>query len=254
MARDPHDARGGVPATDQIASILSELDEADFRRFDPPDELWAAIEAEITTQPTPSDGERASLATAAGTIVEYSIDADDVVVAVGRNWADFARANDAPELVTLPPHRTLWSYFDSDEITDVWRLLVERVRAKQQETEVPLRCDAPHARRWLRMSIAPAPDGAVRFRCELVFEEVRPPVALLDIDTQRDTDLQPVPLCSWCARVQDGDRWVTIEQFVQTARLLELPSLPPIAHGICATCRDQMSAELLVPDHRESSA
>ena len=104
------------------------------------------------------------------------------------------------------------------------------------------------------MSIAPQPDGRVQFRCNLVFEEPRPPVSLLDISSERDVDLQPVPLCSWCARVQDGAQWVTIERFVQTARLLERSSMPPIAHGICAFCRDQMSAELLVPDHHGTSS
>lgn len=251
MARDAHDAAAGASDADEIASILSELEDADVRRFDPPDDVWAGIEAAIAAQPTPSPGEPGSIDAPMGTVVEYSIDADDVVIAVGRNWAGFARDNDAPELVAPPFDRTLWSYFDNDETADVWRLLVERVRARQQEAEVPLRCDAPHARRWLKMSIAPEPDGRVQFRCELVFEEPRQPVSLLDPGSARDVALQPVALCDWCARVQDGDRWVAIEQFVHDSRLLERSSLPPLAHGICSSCRDQMSAELLVPDRGE---
>ena len=254
MAGDTHDAAVGASADERVHLILSELQEADFELVDPPRDVWAGIEAAVTSTPAPSEGEPGSSDSGASTVVEYSIDADDVVIAVGRNWADFARDNDAPELVVPPANRTLWTYFDNDETKDVWRLLVERVRAVQQGAEVPLRCDAPHARRWLRMSIAPQPDGRVQFRCDLVFEEARPPVALLDANSERDAGLQPLPLCSWCARVQDGARWVSIEQFVQTARLLERSSMPPIAHGICAFCRDQMSAELLVPDHHGTSS
>ncbi len=254
MARDTHDAAVGASTDDGIHSMLSELEDADFQLVDPPDDVWAGIEAAITSAPTSSPGEPVVRDLPANTIVEYTIDANDVVVSVGQNWADFARDNDAPELVAPPTDRTLWSYFDGEETTDVWRLLVERVRAGGQPAEVPLRCDAPHVRRWLKMSITPGSDGTVTFRCELVFEEARESVSLLDTNSERDVELQPVPLCTWCARVQHDDRWVTIEQFVQSARLLERSSVPPLAHGICATCRDQMSAELLVPGrHGESS-
>ena len=254
MAGDTHDAAVGASADDRISSILSELDGADFEFVDPPADVWAGIEAAITSKPAPSQGESRSLDVPASTVVEYSIDADDVVIDVGQNWADFARDNDAPELVVPPSNRTLWTYFENDEVEEVWRLLVERVRAAQQGAEVPLRCDAPHARRWLRMSLAPEPDGRVQFRCALVFEEARPPVSLLDITSERDVGLRPVALCSWCGRVEEGSRWLAIEEFVQVTRLLEGSSLPPLAHGICAYCRDQMAAELLVPDRHGTSS
>ncbi|MDW3212601.1 MAG: hypothetical protein R8G01_01275 [Ilumatobacteraceae bacterium] len=254
MAGDTHDATGGASAGDRISSVLSELEEADFELVDPPEDVWAGIEAAITSRPAPSQGESGSLDVRTSTVVEYSIDADDIVIAVGRNWADFARDNDAPELAAPPSNRTLWSYIENDEVRELWRLLVARVRASQQQTEVPLRCDAPHARRWLRMSIAPEPDGRVQFRCALVFEEARPPVSLLDGTSERDVDLQPVALCSWCGRVEEGSRWLAIEEFVQVTRSLEGSSLPPLAHGICGSCRDRMAAELLVPGHHGTSS
>jgi hypothetical protein len=246
MPRDTHDAAVDASVIDRIRSILSELEEADFELHDPPADVWEGIEASITLGPAPPRSEPTSRDSPASTVVEYSIDANDVVIDVGQSWADFARDNDAPELVVLPSDRTLWTYFDNDEIKELWRLLVERVRALQQGAEVPLRCDAPDARRWFEMSITPEPDGGVHFRCVLVFEEARPSVSLLDTQSERDVDLEPVPLCSWCGRAQHGSRWLDIEEFVQAARLLERSSMPPISHGICASCRDEMSAELLV--------
>lgn len=254
MPRATHDAAVDASVIDRIRSILSELEEADFELLDPPADVWEGIEASITQGSAPPRREPTSRDFPASTVVEYSIDANDVVTDVGQSWADFARDNDAPELVVLPSDRTLWTYFDSDEIRELWRLLVERVRALQKGAEVPLRCDAPDARRWFEMSITPEPDGRVQFRCVLVFEEARPPVSLLATNSERDVGLQPVPLCSWCGRAQDGSRWLDIEEFIQAARLLERSSMPPISHGICASCRDEMSAELLVPGRHGESA
>ena len=255
MPRDTDDASVEASAIDRIGSILSQLEEADFERLVPPAEVWEGIEASIGSDSALSRREAPSRDFPVSTVVEYSIDANDVVSHVGQSWADFARDNDAPELVVPPSDRTLWSYFEGDEVKDLWRLLVERVRAMQTRVDVPVRCDAPDARRWFDMSITPASDGSVHFRCVLVFEEARPSVSLLDAHSERDVDLQPVPLCSWCGRAQHGSRWLDIEELVQVDRLLEQPSMPAISHGICGFCRDDMSAELLVPGrHGESSA
>ena len=142
---------------DRVAAIVSLVDASDVERVDPPAGLWGRIAAAVAAEPDRD-------AAGAGTVVEYAIDADDVVVPVGDEWSRFARQNDAPELDELAPDRTLWSYFGSDEVRDVWRLLIARVRATQAPAHVPLRCDAPHMRRWFEMTITPEPDGVVRFR------------------------------------------------------------------------------------------
>ncbi len=254
MPRDTDDAAVDAAVTDRIRSILSDLEEADFKRVDPPASVWQGIEASVRSESAKLRREAPSRDFPASMVVEYSIDANDVVIDVGQSWADFARDNDAPELVVLPSDRTLWAYFDSDEVKELWRLLVERVRAMQQGAEVPFRCDAPDARRWFDMSITPESDGRVHFRCVLVFEEARPSVSLLDIHLERDVGLAPVPLCGWCGRAQHGSRWLDIEELVRAARLLERSSMPPISHGTCPSCREEMSAELLVPGRRGESA
>ena len=224
---------------DRLASIMSQIDSADFELFDPPDGLWDRIAASIAAEPV-------SAPTGSGSVVEYSIDADDIVITVDEDWAAFARENDAPELVELDPARTLWSYFDSEEVRDLWRLLIERVRAKQAQARVPLRCDAPHMRRWFEMTITPEPDNIVHFRSVLVFEQPRPTVSLLGPHTERDNEAPAVPVCSWCGKGHDGSRWREIEELVRDLRLLEI-LMPSITYGICPTCRDIMSADLLVP-------
>ena len=232
--------------TERVRSLLSELGDADFERVDPPAEIWERIEASIRMEGAASP-KVAPREVATGTVVEYRIDANDVVIDVGERWAEFARENGAPDIATGPSRRTLWSSFEGDEVRELWQLVVERARRLQARVEVPLRCDGPDARRWFRMEITPEADGRVHFRCELVFEEARPSVALLDVHTERDVGLEPVALCSWCGQGRHGAHWLDIEELVAAARLLERTAVPAISYGICATCRDEMSAEMLVP-------
>ncbi|MDW3218256.1 MAG: hypothetical protein R8F63_06555 [Acidimicrobiales bacterium] len=254
MPPETDDASAEPAVTARIEAILAELEDADFERLDPPPVVWEGIEAAIGSGAERSPKIPPSRDLSSRTVVEYSIDADDVVIDVGATWTQFAEDNDAPELGVLSPDRTLWSYFEGDDVTELWRLLVARVRTLQQPAQVPLRCDAPHARRWFDMAVTPAPDGAVRFRCDMVFEEARPAVSLLDTHAERDSEMAAVALCSWCARAQDGVRWLDIETLVRELRLLERTAVPSIAHGICASCREEMAAELLVPaNHRDAS-
>jgi hypothetical protein len=232
------DDLGIDPAVEvRLAFVMSQLDRPDFTRFDPPEGLWDRIAASIAAEaPMPP--------TKPGSVVAYSINADDIVVTVAEDWAAFARDNDAAELVELEPNRTLWSYFESDEVRDLWRLLIEQVRAKQTTAHVPLRCDAPRLRRWFEMTITPASNGIVHFRSVLVFEQPRTTVALLGTHTARNSEAPAVPVCSWCGKGHDGTEWLEIEELVHRLRLLETV-MPLISYGICPPCRDLMSADLL---------
>ena len=226
MRHDPDESVVDGATTARIRTILWELEDADFVRLDPPADVWERIEAAVAQGSTTAPKEPPSRETRTTEVVEYWIDADDVVIEVGRSWADSARSNDAPELAVLPAGRTLWDYFDSDDVRDLWRLLVERVRRLRSGAEVPLRCDAPDARRWFTMTITAEPNDRVRFRCALVFEESRRAVSLLDLRSERDAELQPVALCSWCGRGHHDGRWVDVEELVQSSRLLERTWLP----------------------------
>jgi hypothetical protein len=75
------------------------------------------------------------------------------------------------------------------------------------------------------------------------FEDGRPTVELLAPDAVRDGGVPAVELCSWCARGLDGERWVAVDELVLRHRLLEGPPSPPVHHGICPRCRNDMSAE-----------
>ncbi|HUW01684.1 MAG TPA: hypothetical protein VMW08_04990 [Acidimicrobiales bacterium] len=245
MPGNDHDVPTSADVTDRVGDMLAELDEADFERVEPPSGIWDDIQAVVSSgrarKPEHADEQR-------GLVVEYWLDADDVVSDVGQGWAQFAHDNGAPELAVPATERTLWSYFDHAEVRDLWQLVIAHVRTTQTAVQVPIRCDAPQARRWFEMMVTPASDGKLHFRSALVFEEARAPVALLDPDTERDDAALPIAVCSWCGRGRLGPSWLDIEALVSTGRLLERTAMPPISYGICAGCRDDMASELLVSD------
>ena len=247
MERDAEQAEGVGPEEEAV-SILRAVTSEDFERLEPPAGIWGRIESAVGPGGPGSPKEPPGHLPGAGTVVEYRIDANDVVVGVGNDWVEFASQSHAPELAELDQDRTLWSYFDGEEVKDLWRSLVERVRSAGQLARVPLRCDSPDHRRWFEMTVMPESDGWVHFRCVLTFEEARTPVALLDPNGDRDSTLEPVALCGWCGQAMHGSVWLDIEDFLRATRLLEQDSLPPVANGICSSCRSDMAAELLVAD------
>lgn len=171
-----------------------------------------------------------------GVTVEYTVDADDRLTEIGGSWAEFARDNDAPELAVPELGRSLWSYVEGDEVQDLWRRLLARVRADQCETRVPFRCDGPGVRRWFEMTISPTQDDGVQFRSVLVVESPRPDIVLLDRWVDRLADSAPLVVCSWCGRGHDGVNWRELDDVVRDRRLLEKSSVPRLDHGICPTC------------------
>lgn len=247
MSRPTHDPIED-PGTERLRRLLAQLDDSDFEWLDPPADLWDRIVDAIDAGP-PVGSTRPDLAvdgppaiSGGAAVIEYTIDCDDVLIAVDQAWASFARENQAPELVTPSSGRTLWSYLDDDDLRGLWRHLVSDVRARRTEVAIPFRCDAPEVRRWFEMNVAAADDGSVRFRSVLHHEEARPTVPLLDRDADRDLDADPVRLCSWCGQGSDGAHWHSVERLTRDLRLLERAQLPPISYGICPTCREVMAA------------
>ena len=98
------------------------------------------------------------------TIVEYVIDHYDRLVGVGGDWARFAQENGAPGLAEPPLGRPLWSFVGGTELTNLWRLLLRRVRSGPVLAQVPLRCDGPQAWRRYELTLVADRDGSVTFR------------------------------------------------------------------------------------------
>ena len=87
----------------------------------------------------------------------------------------------------------------------------------------------------MRLTIEPAEDRSLRIVVQLLKEEERERVALLDAMVRRDDDL--ITMCSWCRRVRTApDSWEEVEVAIQLLGLFDRDALPQITHGVCPEC------------------
>lgn len=240
----------------RLADLLATAVSAAPVESEPPADLWDRISAALrsddgaATVPAEAPGQLRHVddvdahTVGAGTIVEYVIDAHDVVVGTGGDWDGFAADNEAPELSGAGTGARLWDVIADEALRDLWREAVARVRATGRQATLPFRCDGPSVRRWYEMTLTPGPDGTVAFRSALTFEMARPEVRALRRYGDRDTEAPVVRICSWCGHGDDDGTWRPVEELLAGARLLEQDPPPPVVHGICPSCVDQMTRVL----------
>ena len=175
-------------------------------------------------------------------VIRYVIDSRDRIVSVNERWSTFADENAASHL--RPPavyNRPIWDFLVDRETVHLYRLIVDRVRGGETPIAFPIRCDAPHVRRFLKMHVEPADDGRVRFVSTLLRSETRPPIHLLDPAVNRTNWLLRV--CSWCKKADVGiGEWVEVEEAIERLGLFESSALPQITHGMCSSCEKAMTS------------
>jgi hypothetical protein len=173
----------------------------------------------------------------------HRIDASDRLIFADPAWWQFARDNDASELVpNTVLGRLLWDFIAGDEVRYLYRLILARVRSSGTVMVTPLRCDAPHVRRFVNLVIIPGEEGRIQFESHLLREEVREPVELLSPMAKRADWL--VRMCAWCKSVHVASEWVQVEIAVERLNLFEMSSLPGVTHTICPECERRVRYSL----------
>jgi hypothetical protein len=170
-----------------------------------------------------------------GPSTRYRLAADDSIAWVDDDFRAFARANDAPELVDGVVGRSLFDFVDGLVVTELWRLLLGRVRSSGTPVELPFRCDSPGLRRYMAVRLSPREGGEVDFLSKVMRMEWREPVGLLGRDRRGGSGDELVRVCSWCCRVA-APEWVEVETAAERLRLLEESYVVALTHGICDRC------------------
>ncbi|WP_442889153.1 hypothetical protein [Congregicoccus parvus] len=143
--------------------------------------------------------------------------------------------------------RLLWEFIEDRAVVALYRQIVRRVRGGRR-VRFRYRCDSPDARRLYRMEIRRTSDGPVEFVHELVHEEHRSRVEVLDRACGPRGD-ELLRVCSWCERAALPDaRWVSIEEAVESLQLMQQEVMPKITHGICERCAGRMKRNLARPE------
>jgi len=95
----------------------------------------------------------------------------------------------------------------------------------------------------MRLTVQPLPKHWLDLISEILREEPRPPVSLLDNTVPRTEAL--LTMCGWCKRVRlESNRWVEVEKAVELLRLFDRKKLPAISHGICPGCSELVTAAI----------
>lgn len=169
-------------------------------------------------------------------VIVYELNGDDRISAVGDDWAEFAAANDAPELT--PGNvlgKSIYDFIAGPEVKELYRMLLRRVREIDEPLMYPFRCDGPAVRRHMTMHIRARAHRFVDITCITNRVEPRDPVPLLDRNARR-TRL-PVPLCSSCNRVRLGiSQWAEADEAVRQLQWFDLDDQPALTHTVCDRC------------------
>ena len=173
----------------------------------------------------------------------YELDERLSIRALGPGWNETAIENDAGDLVSPAPiGRPLLMFLTDATTVMLHEALFQRVLTARRTLTFPIRCDAPHLRRYLNVSVAPKPAGGFIVSTLLIRSESRAPVALLAPGTPRRDDI--VKVCSWCKRVSAHGRWVEVEEAISLLQLFERREQPQLSHGICEPCHRFMQTML----------
>ncbi len=172
----------------------------------------------------------------------YRIDENDKFTYINEVWKDFARDNKWPEAANHSIlGRSLWDYISNAETIHIYQTVFQNVRKQNKTVRIPYRCDAPDRRRFMEMTIVPLNRDHLEFLNEILREEHREPVLLLDTDTQRNREM--LVMCGWCKMVRVEENWKEVEDALQQMGVFNNPVLPRITHGICPSCTQQLRTQ-----------
>jgi hypothetical protein len=156
-------------------------------------------------------------------------------------WREFADHNGAAGLDRQVEGRSLWDFIADGDTRYLYRTLFDQVRRRQRPVTVPFRCDAPETRRFMQLHVRPLTEDSLDVSGQLLREELRERVPLLDSAAPRTDDL--LTMCSWCKRIPVHGAWLEVEEAAQALGLFSGP-VPKVTHGVCPDCQAAVEEEL----------
>jgi len=170
-------------------------------------------------------------------------------------WNRFAIANGAPELAD-PGRvlgRSLFDYIAGEEVVESQRAAAELVWTAGRSSVAYIgRCDSPDLRRDVRVAITPVHiQGAITallYQSQILREELRPPMGLLDYARSRiaDETLPILSMCSYCHSVlfppgAPTAEWITPESYYRRGGTEAVR----LSHTICPACHRDVILPML---------
>jgi hypothetical protein len=168
------------------------------------------------------------------TTITYCLDRNDLITHVNSAWADFALANDAPDIARRVVGTDLWRHLSGEEVIAFYHDLMAHVRRTGQVFSLPFRCDAADVRRQMRLTIEPLHEGGLFFESRTLSEIPRRALHLFDTTVPRTEEV--APLCVMCQRLQNGD-WRDADQYASRMGWTVRSNTPKVTHRVCERCQ-----------------
>lgn len=168
-------------------------------------------------------------------LLEFSVDANNVIIAINGRWDEFADANDAPQL--KKQHvvgKSLFDYISGNVTRQFVQNLLDIVRQKNTNICFDYRCDAPNLRRYLQMRLMANEHGEVRISNYQLHTEPRVVPVFFIRSNQRDRHTRV--RCSICNLLKQAEQWVEAESLQTDKKPLTLS----VIYGVCPSCQLQL--------------
>lgn len=169
----------------------------------------------------------------------YKINNNDIITNISSSskWNKFAIDNSGEKSIAKNVlNHNLWNFISDPETSEIYKMLLDKVRVTGKTISIPFRCDAPECRRFFVMEIKKPKKNLIEFNSILKKIEQRECVALLKTDTPRSKDL--LRICSWCKKIElpNEKKWVEVEEAIIKLELFNQAKLPMITHTMCQHC------------------
>lgn len=167
----------------------------------------------------------------------YLLNADDVLIAVGSHWDEFALENGGG-LVTSKhvQNRVLWDFVSGDQVKSELKELFDRCRCIQRDVETYYRCDSQQVRRHCKMRMTSHNNGYLLVENLLLRETAQSTTRQLISPTMR----KPVDQCSICCASKIDTSWVEVR--------LDADANPAAVNQvICSACSAQLGSVVQTP-------
>lgn len=133
-------------------------------------------------------------------------------------------------------NRRLWDLISDGNVADIYRALVQRVRAERRTIHFRFRCDEPDMRRDLEMTMEPLDCDGIRFSSRRLGAEPQSPKEFFRRHSQAPRD---VDLCRCCGAVRVAEQWSPVDMGLKALGLFAEDIQFRTRPTVCPQCRGQ---------------
>jgi hypothetical protein len=165
----------------------------------------------------------------------YTVDRDDLITYVSREWLDFAGANDAGELTAdYVLGKPIWHFITGVDTQSFYHSIFRNLRRRASEIVIPFRCDSPAIIRQMDLTLRLLPDNAIELEGKLLKCTPREPITILFRYADRTEGAMPI--CAICRRLSVEGEWLELRNAVIHRLLMDVRPAPRLEETVCPTC------------------